>query len=165
VALVSAGSVQTSYGYDPYGVSQVTGTASDNPFQFTGREYDNTSLLNYRYRYYNPAWGRFVSEDPLEFEGGDVNFYRYVANNPAQFNDPSGLYAYTGNPDAGPTPTPSAQPTPPIKMAGGKSPIVRCPGVGGIKCGAPTAAGGVNDNYPNVCPNCLSRIKAWPYNK
>jgi len=29
--------VQTSYGYDPYGVAQVTGTASDNPFQYTGR--------------------------------------------------------------------------------------------------------------------------------
>jgi len=32
--LASAGAVQTSYGYDPYGVAQVTGTASDNPFQY-----------------------------------------------------------------------------------------------------------------------------------
>ena len=63
VGLASGGAVQTRYGYDPYGVSQVTGTASTNPFQFTGRENDTgTGLLNYRNRYYNPAWGRFVSE-------------------------------------------------------------------------------------------------------
>ena len=90
MALVSAGSVQTSYGYDPYGVSQVTGTTTDNPFQFTGRENDGTGLLNYRNRYYNPAWGRFVSEDPIGLGGSDINLYRYVANNPIQFSDPSG---------------------------------------------------------------------------
>jgi hypothetical protein len=54
-ALASAGAVQTSYGYDPYGASQVTGTASSNPYQYTGRENDGTGLLQYRNRYYNPA--------------------------------------------------------------------------------------------------------------
>jgi YD repeat-containing protein len=39
-ALANLGIVQTNYGYDPYGVVQVTGTASDNSFQFTGREID-----------------------------------------------------------------------------------------------------------------------------
>jgi RHS repeat-associated protein len=89
-ALASAGALQTSYGYDPCGVAQVSGTASDNPFQYTGRENDGTSLLHYRNRYYSPAWARFVSEDPIGLSGGDVNLYRYVANNPEQGRDPSG---------------------------------------------------------------------------
>ena len=91
-ALASAGAVQTSYGYDPYGVAQVTGTASDNPFQYTGRENDGTGLLHYRNRYYSPTWARFVSEDPIGLGGGDANLYRYVANNPVQGRDPSGEF-------------------------------------------------------------------------
>jgi RHS repeat-associated protein len=90
VALVSASTILTSYGYDPYGVTQITGAASDNTFQFTGRENDNTGLMNYRNRYYNPAWGRFISEDPIGLNGGDINLYRYVGNSPAQLRDPSG---------------------------------------------------------------------------
>ncbi len=44
-----------------------------------------------RARYYDPGVGRFVSEDPLGFEGGYVNLYVYVANNPVIGIDPSGL--------------------------------------------------------------------------
>lgn len=42
-------------------------------------------------RYYHPGLQRFVSEDPIGFEGGDVNLYVYVANNPLGFIDPLGL--------------------------------------------------------------------------
>ena len=102
--LASADAVQTRYGYDPYGVASVTGTASANPFQFTGRENDSgTGLLNYRNRYYNPMWGRFVSEDPIGIAGG-VNAYHYVYNNPVQLRDPSGLLPHFPNP-LGPSPT------------------------------------------------------------
>jgi RHS repeat-associated protein len=89
VALATSGSVQTSYGYDAYGVSLVTGTASDNPFQYAGRENDGTGLLNYRNRYYSPTWARFISEDRIGLAGG-INVYRYADNNPVSFNDPSG---------------------------------------------------------------------------
>jgi RHS repeat-associated protein len=89
-ALAGSGVVQTSYGYDPYGTVQITGTASDNSFQFTGRENDGTGLLNYRARHYSPAWGRFVSEDPIGLQGG-INVYNYVNNNPASNTDPTGL--------------------------------------------------------------------------
>jgi len=33
----------------------------------------------------------FISKDPIEFESGDFNFYRYVGNDPVNFRDPSGL--------------------------------------------------------------------------
>jgi len=44
-----------------------------------------------RARYYDPEVGRFVSEDPIGFEGGDVNLYAYVGGNPILLFDPSGL--------------------------------------------------------------------------
>ena len=35
--------------------------------------------------------GRFISEDPIGLEGGDVNYYAYVTNNPVNWADPFGL--------------------------------------------------------------------------
>jgi len=87
-----AGAVQTTYRYDPFGNTTVTGT-STNPFQYTGRENDGTGLMFYRARYYSPTLQRFISEDPIEFFGGDVNLYAYVLNSPLNFIDPYGLAA------------------------------------------------------------------------
>jgi hypothetical protein len=39
----------------------------------------------------DPATGRFVSSDPLGLAGSGVNTYAYVANNPINASDPSGL--------------------------------------------------------------------------
>jgi RHS repeat-associated protein len=50
------------------------------------------SLYHYRARYYDPASGRFISEDPLRL-GGGVNIYAYVYNNPINLSDPLGLRA------------------------------------------------------------------------
>jgi RHS repeat-associated protein len=41
-------------------------------------------------RYYSPGLGRFLSEDPLEFEAGDDNLYAYVFNDPVNETDPTG---------------------------------------------------------------------------
>jgi uncharacterized protein RhaS with RHS repeats len=46
----------------------------------------------YRARYYDPATGRFLSEDPLESSAGN-DFYEYSYNNSLNFTDPSGLQA------------------------------------------------------------------------
>jgi RHS repeat-associated protein len=40
---------------------------------------------------YDPSIGRFISEDPLGFEAGDPNLYRYVGNSPTNATDPLGL--------------------------------------------------------------------------
>lgn len=86
----SSGTVQTEYSYEPFGKTSASGTASTNPWQFTGRENDGSALYYYRARYYSPTLQRFISEDPLDFAGGDLNFYAYVGNSPIGFVDPSG---------------------------------------------------------------------------
>jgi RHS repeat-associated protein len=94
----SAGALANTYTYDSYGkVMASTGTLA-NPFQYTGRESDQETGLYYdRARYYDPAAGRFLSEDPIGFHGG-IDFYAYVANNPIIFTDPSGLQHTPGGP-------------------------------------------------------------------
>jgi RHS repeat-associated protein len=85
------GTVQTSYTYDPFGATTISGASSGNPLQFTGRESDGLGLYYYRARYYMPVTQRFVAEDPVGFGGGDANVYGYVGNDPANWIDPFGL--------------------------------------------------------------------------
>jgi RHS repeat-associated protein len=95
--LDSAGNVTDHIEYDAFGtpLSETNPSAGDR-FKFTGREYDMESgLYYYRARYYDPALGRFISQDPLGFSAGDANFYRYVRNHPTNATDPSGLAAAT----------------------------------------------------------------------
>jgi RHS repeat-associated protein len=86
-----AGTVQTSYTYEPFGTSAVTGQSNTNSYQYTGRENDGTGLYYHRARYYSPSHQRFISEDPIEFRGGDVNLYSYALENPIQLVDSQGL--------------------------------------------------------------------------
>ena len=41
---------------------------------------------------YDPSIGRWLEEDPLGFEAGDANLYRYVGNGPTNKIDPYGLW-------------------------------------------------------------------------
>ncbi|MFQ5668641.1 MAG: RHS repeat-associated core domain-containing protein, partial [Candidatus Binatia bacterium] len=89
----SAGVSARTYTYDSFGqLLAQTGTVA-NPYTYTGRELDpETGLYFYRMRYYDPAIGRFVQEDPLVLLGG-LNRYAYVNNSPLNFRDPLGLVA------------------------------------------------------------------------
>jgi len=90
----SSGSIQTQYTYETFGQTTVSGTASGNAAQFTGRENDGTGLYYYRARYYSPLLQRFISEDPLRLGGGDTNFYSYVQNSPLNAVDPTGQFGH-----------------------------------------------------------------------
>jgi uncharacterized protein RhaS with RHS repeats len=46
---------------------------------------------SHRARYYNPAIGRFISEDPMGFAGSGPDLYAYAGDDPIDFNDPTGL--------------------------------------------------------------------------
>lgn len=88
----AAGTVQTSYSYEPYGKTTQSGTASDNSQRYTGREQDFADLYYYRARHYSPRFDRFASEDPIGLAGG-LNTYAYVGGDPVSRRDPSGLQA------------------------------------------------------------------------
>jgi len=51
----------------------------------------NTGLDYADHRWYDPAVGRWISEDPLGFGGGDSNVSRYVGNDVTNRVDPTGL--------------------------------------------------------------------------
>jgi RHS repeat-associated protein len=91
----NSGNVVNHITYDSFGrlVSESAPTF-DFRYGYTGREQDDeTGLEYYRARYYDSAVGRFISEDPIGFEAGDTNIYRYVGNNAVNAIDPSGLYS------------------------------------------------------------------------
>jgi RHS repeat-associated protein len=87
----SSGGITTQYGYDPYGNTTNNGVNSTNISQYTGRENDGDGLYSYRARYYSPTLGRFISEDPLGFGGGNFNLYAYANDAPVAYTDPTGL--------------------------------------------------------------------------
>jgi RHS repeat-associated protein len=91
--LDSAGAVENHIDYDSFGnVTAETDGDVEFRFGYTGRELDTETGLNYyRARYYDPSIGRFISEDPIGFDAGDMNLYRYVANTPMTYTDPSGM--------------------------------------------------------------------------
>ena len=82
--------------YSAYGETEIISrnqkkVTTNNIFFYTGRELEpETGDYYYRARYYSPSEGRFLSEDPIGFNSGDVNHYRYVFNNPMKLTDPSG---------------------------------------------------------------------------
>jgi RHS repeat-associated protein len=75
-----------------------------------GNNADNDEFATYRkdtstqhecawHRFYSATWGRFSSPDPYVMSGGLTNpqgwnRYSYVANDPVNYNDPTGLVMY-----------------------------------------------------------------------
>ncbi|MGA9127581.1 MAG: RHS repeat-associated core domain-containing protein, partial [Terracidiphilus sp.] len=87
----SAGALEAQYSYGPYGDDMSITGSTTNSYTYTGRETDGLDINYYRARYYNPATGRFISEDPAGFAGSGPNLYAYAYDSPLVFVDPSGL--------------------------------------------------------------------------
>ena len=87
----AAGNVATDYTHEPFGAVSTLGAATTNRIGYAGREIDPTGLSFNRSRYYNPGLGRFLSEDPIGFAGGQSNLLAYVGNSPFDKTDPFGL--------------------------------------------------------------------------
>jgi len=91
----STGAVEQTYDYDVFGVIRSAAGSSMNHYTFTGEESDASGLMYLRARYYAPADGRFLSEDPFAADAQDtqtINRYVYVKNNPTNYVDPSGQW-------------------------------------------------------------------------
>ena len=91
-----AGAITQQYSYDPYGNTTASHAGFTNPYQYTGREADGAGLYYYRARYYSPGMGRFISEDPIGFGGGSLNFYGYVNQQPTGYVDQDGMGKTSG---------------------------------------------------------------------
>jgi RHS repeat-associated protein len=95
------GALASTYTYDAFGNLTASTGSIINPFQYAGRDFDpETGLRYYRARYFDPTVGRFLSEDPIRFDGG-TGFYKYVGNRPTDFSDPFGLFACPPNKSCG----------------------------------------------------------------
>ncbi|MES2793028.1 MAG: RHS repeat-associated core domain-containing protein, partial [Planctomycetota bacterium] len=93
------GNTTDEYRYTGFGNPTTTSGTSDTPYRWVGqvgyRQDETTGLSNLRARDYDPQTGQFISQDPLGAGLGDSNFYRYVANQPVNLVDPSGLQPYS----------------------------------------------------------------------
>jgi RHS repeat-associated protein len=86
--------VVNAYAYTPFGQIANESETVEQPFRF-GAQFgvmtEPNGLYYMKARYYDSGVGRFISEDPLGFNGGNINLYVYAANNPIMFMDPNGL--------------------------------------------------------------------------
>jgi RHS repeat-associated protein len=98
VGLIDAsGALVAQYTFDLWGKEIAASGSVINSVRFAARELDSeTGLYFNRARYYDPALGRFVSEDPIGLSGG-LNLYAYAANEPVGSRDPMGLRECTKN--------------------------------------------------------------------
>ncbi len=93
----ATGAVVARLEYGAYGEEIFVSASSaltNFPYRFVGalgcRTDAAVGLVYMRNRWYDPSLQRFISRDPIGLHGGP-NRYAYVGNNPARFNDPSGL--------------------------------------------------------------------------
>jgi len=64
------------------------------PLRFPGQYFDPETGLHYNlHRYYDPATGRYVTEDPIGFAGG-LNLYVYANASPTRYIDATGEIAW-----------------------------------------------------------------------
>jgi RHS repeat-associated protein len=89
----SNGTIVKQVDYDSFGsIISDNNTAVTVPFGFAGGLHDrDTGLVRFGARDYDPAIGKWTAKDPIDFAGGDVNLFGYVANNPIRYKDPLGL--------------------------------------------------------------------------
>ena len=131
--IINNGDIKDSIKYDSFGKIVIE---SDDTFRgrytWTSRELDKETELQFnRARYYDATIGRWISQDPMGFDAGDSNLYRYVNNRPTMAVDPSGLIPlispilpiqpYLGLPYNGPQ----------LRATGGANEIPMAPLIGG----------------------------------
>jgi RHS repeat-associated protein len=92
VVNTSTGAITEQINYDEFGNVISDTNPGFQPFGFAGGLYDqDTKLVRFGLRDYNPATGRWTAKDPIRFAGGDTELYGYVLSDPVNMIDPTGL--------------------------------------------------------------------------
>jgi RHS repeat-associated protein len=87
----STGEIVKEIEYDEFGNITAETGAYSIPFGFAGGLQDrDTGLIHFGARWYDPEVGRWISKEPLGFEGA-MNFYSYCDGDPVNKIDVTGL--------------------------------------------------------------------------
>ena len=89
----ATGAVVKQIDYDSFGnILSETNASFGIPFGFAGGLFDqDTGLIRFGFRDYDPDVGRWTAKDPILFNGLDTNLYGYTENDPVNWVDPWGL--------------------------------------------------------------------------
>ena len=91
VVNVQTGDIAQRIDYTTWGDVVSDTNPGFQPFGFAGGLYDEyTGLVRFGARDYDPEVGRWTAKDPIRWDGGQVNLYVYVGNDPVNGIDPSG---------------------------------------------------------------------------
>ena len=82
----------SAFGASDNPTASPSGSVAASSTGFTGASTPNATggMVYLRNRWYDPATGRFLTQDPIGLAGG-VNLYAYAGNDPVSFSDPFGL--------------------------------------------------------------------------
>jgi RHS repeat-associated protein len=91
----TTGAIAQRLDYDEFGRVLEDTNPGFQPFGFAGGLYDSdTGLVRFGARDYDAETGRWLSKDPIGFDGGDTNLYGYVMSDPVNDLDPHGTTSY-----------------------------------------------------------------------
>jgi len=89
------GSVVQEILYSEFGEVLSDTNPGFQPFGFAGGHYDHeTRLVRFGARDYDPELGRWLSRDPILFNGGLENLYSYTGGDPINYVDPEGTFPW-----------------------------------------------------------------------
>ncbi len=90
----STGNVVKRVDYDSFGnILNDSNSTFTVPFGFAGGLHDrDTGLVRFGARDYDPATGKWMAKDPIDFGGGDLNLLSYTGQDPINKIDPDGEY-------------------------------------------------------------------------
>jgi RHS repeat-associated protein len=95
LTLKSDGTLYSAQLFNPFGSVRYSDSTMPNSFSFTGQRLDNqTGLLYYNFRYYDPVSGRFTRTDTKETNAAGMDTYGYVHGNPETMCDPTGHWGW-----------------------------------------------------------------------